>query len=147
AELAGDGDQLRQCERVFDNKGNLTGIRLLDRVGQFTGPLTTIGQPVPSSAAGTGATSGYVPIFQALPTERVIGFGRASLTNTGFLFGYQILQITKQPSIVAPENASAILTDQLNLVDAVELVNLLAAYESFRDPLLAPALVRYRKPG
>ena len=42
--------------------------------------------------------------------------------------------------IVAPENASAVLTDQLNLVDTAELANVLAAYESFRDPLLAPAL-------
>jgi hypothetical protein len=150
-------DGLSSREALIDSNGQITGFRLLrdkdgnvigveptgERFGQFILPATatSIGRAIQGTTGGDTLT-GYVPIFQALPTERVIGFGRASLTLEYTLFGYQIVLITKLPSIVAPENASAVLTDQLNLVDTAELANVLAAYESFRDPLLAPALVR-----
>ncbi len=146
-ELVDNGGSLHRFRFRFDDpkdSSRATGIELLDRVGQYiaAGSATQIGAAIGGGSSSGGSSRGYVPIYQALPTDRVIGFGRAELTPTRSLFGFQLVRITKLPSIVAPENASAVLTNPLNLVDAVELANLLAAHGSFQDPLLAPALVR-----
>jgi hypothetical protein len=154
--VVADGGQISTFEEVRNDQGEVVGLNLTGRVGLFTGPLLSVGQLVPPDPPPpplpSSSLNGYVPIYEALPiNDRVIGFGRAELVYTETRFGHQLARISKitiirngtvVSSIVAAENASAVLTHPLNLLDAAELARLLAAHESFIDPLLAPALVR-----
>jgi hypothetical protein len=142
--LVGSDGELHEAVPQFDVLGSLTGYSPGQRIGQFiiAGSATSVGQPISGTPGETFSSEGYVPIFQALPTERVIGFGRGTMTEEVNLFGLRLVRITKLPSIVAPENASMAMTLPLEGLDPVELANLLAAYGSFSEPLLAPALVR-----
>lgn len=118
-------------------------------------PPTMVGQEVPSAAAvGPDLSSpviGYVPIYQSIVNGSgqparvlVVGFGRVTLTLVSGTPGAGAFEVTlaKLPSIVAPENASAVPSARLNSLDTTELSNLMQAHQSFADPLLAAALVR-----
>ncbi|MBV9122026.1 MAG: hypothetical protein JO112_01540, partial [Planctomycetes bacterium] len=144
---------------TVDPRGNITitspGFSAPPQGLFFSTPLTSIGQeviePAPVSENLKFPITGYVPIFQVVenstgqkPLTRVIGFGRITMILAQGTPGQTPLnvQLMKLPSIIAPENASAVLAYPFAVTDQTEALNVFEALKNFHDPLLAPALVR-----
>ncbi len=108
--------------------------------------LTTVGQLViPAAPVLPAGQTGYVPVYQfvtenALPVERVVGFGHVTVTGA-----LPVLQVTKLPAFMAPGNASRHLGQAPLVAEAAVWPILFAANTALGTvpgTVLTPALVR-----
>lgn len=133
-----------------DSDGNLAGGwsgRFYERTGVADAP-TVVGRTIPPALRpADGVYSGYVPVFAAISVDmmvadRVVAFGRVTATlATSASDGSISVQVTRLPSVVAIENASAVLCFDPNTSD-VALAEAMARRGLVDEPLLAPVLSR-----
>ena len=86
-----------------------------------------------------GEVTGFVPLVATLTLggpSYVVGFGRATFRWNAL---GTVLRVTKLPSRVAPNNASAVVGFAAPVADAADVLAALAVVE---QPVLAPTLVR-----
>lgn len=133
-----------------DANGNLAGGgtgRFYELTDANDAP-TVVGRVIPSAQRpADGSYSGYVPIFAEISAdmtvaERVVAFGRATaLVTTSVDDGAITAQVTRLPSVVAIENASAAFCFD-SATSAATLAETLSRRGMVAEPLLAPALSR-----
>ena len=87
------------------------------------------------------AFSTFVPLIDDA-SGLVAGFGKVtwSVTSWDASNGFK-LQVTRQPSVLAPQNATAVFTQPLTVTTA-QFGPLLTAHAALPDSILVPALVR-----
>ena len=119
--------------------------------------VSTVGNALtaarPLNCAAIGTRTGYVPVYSAITgdTTRIIGFTRIALNPDPARAANTCAKvIVRSASLVAPDNASAVLTNRLALPVTATAAQVRELFEKQRvavgrldyQPVLAPALAR-----
>jgi hypothetical protein len=116
--------------------------RFFHRTDSTSDMPVVVGRSLPAAASPVdSAYTGYVPIYTTIPngtasTSRIVGYGLGTAVVTK-----PTVTITRQPTQVASENASASILYSTGLASA-ELSTVLGETGRVAEPLLAPVSVR-----
>ena len=111
-------------------------------VGRFLSGAFSVGEAIlPAGPASVAGEERFAPIYTSVGgTERVIGFGSATLVPQGALPGTATL--TRLATTVAPWNASARPGEGLVGLAPTTIDAVIVAHAAFAEPLLSAARVR-----